>query len=139
MAAFGFNLNKILIEKQEGKKLGKIEVHSKMEITSVKKEEVELAKGKDVLKFNFDFNLNYMPDLAKIEFKGHVLILTDPKETKEIIENWKKEKIKDDLKVAVYNVIWEKCNVKALELEEDFNLPHHIPLGRVSLNKEGKK
>jgi len=138
MAAFGFNLNKILVEKQEGKKLGKIEVHSKMEITSVKKEEVELAKGKDVLKFNFDFKLGYMPDLATIEFKGHVLIISEPEETKKILEDWKKEKINDNLKVAVYNVIWEKCNVKALELEEDFNLPHHIPLGRVSLNQPKK-
>ena len=109
-----------------------------MAITSVKKEEVELAKGKDVLKFSFEFNLNYMPDLAKIEFKGHVLILADPKETKDILEHWKKETISDNLKVAVYNVIWEKCNVKALELEEDFNLPHHMPLGRVSLNNPKK-
>jgi len=138
MAVFGFNLNKILIEKQEGKKLGKIEVRSKMEITSVKKEEVELTKDKDVLKFNFDFKLTYMPDLATIEFKGHVLVMSEPEATKKILEDWKKEKINDNLKVMVYNVIWEKCNVKALELEEDFNLPHHIPLGRVSLNKEKK-
>jgi len=139
MAIFGFNLNKILIEKEEGKKLEKVEVSTRIKVTSIKKEDVEIAKGKDVLKLSFDFGLDYKPDLAVIEFKGHVLILEEPAEAKKILEEWKKEKMNDNLKIAVYNIIWEKCNVKALELEEDFNLPHHIPLGRVSLDKKESK
>jgi len=131
MTIVGFSLKKILIDRKEDIK-GKVEVKSKINITDISEEKVELLPDKNVLRFDFEYTITYEPNLATIDFKGHTLILEEPKKAKEIIKEWKKgKKLEEDLRVRVYNVIFQKCNLKALELEEDFNLPPHLPLPRI--------
>jgi hypothetical protein len=95
----------------------------------MKKEEIKLMEGKDVIRFDFEYGITYEPDLAVIEMKGHLLYMVDPKQTKEILKVWEKSKqVADDIKLNIYNTIFHKCNIKALELEEDFSLPPHLQL-----------
>jgi len=138
MTVVGFALSKILIERKEAIK-GKIEVRSKLNIKSMKKEDIKLVKDKDVIKFDFEYSIIYEPDLAKIEMKGHLLYMVDPKQTKELLKAWeKKEQVPEDIKLAVYNTIFHKCNIKALELEEDFNLPPHLQLPYIKSAEKDK-
>jgi hypothetical protein len=131
MAVIGFSLQRILIERKEDIK-GKVEIKSRINITDIAEEKVELLPDKNVLKFNFEYNITYEPNLATLDFKGHTLITEEPQKAKEILKDWKKKKkIADELRLRVYNVIFQKCNLKALELEEDFNLPPHLPLPRI--------
>ena len=129
----GFNLKKISIERKEDLK-EKLEVKSNVDITDIKEEKIELSKDKDVLSFNFNFDVNYEPKIAELNFKGNVLVLVEPNEAKEILKKWKKKQIADDLRILVLNTILNKCNVMALNLEDDLNLPSHIPLPKLSLN-----
>ena len=128
MTVVGFALSKILIERKEAIK-GKIEVNSKLNVTNMKKEDIKLVEGKDVLRFDFDYSINYEPGLAKINMAGHLLLMVEPKQTKELLKAWeKKSQVPEEIKLSVYNTIFHKCNIKALELEEDFNLPPHLQL-----------
>ena len=128
MQIIGFTLTKILIERKEDLK-GKWKVSSKIDVKDLKEEKITLEQGKDVLKANFEYAITYEPDLGDINFKGYVLILSEPKETKTLIAEWKNNKtIVADAKVRIFNTIFQKCNIKALELEDDFNLPPHIKL-----------
>lgn len=137
MTVVGFALSKILIERKEAM-TGKIEVKSKLHVKNMKKEDVKLMEGKDVIRFDFDYLISYEPSLAKIDMSGHILYMVDPAMTKDIIKSWQKnESLPEDIKLAVYNTIFHKCNIKALELEEDFNLPPHLQLPYI--RKEEKK
>ncbi|UZE93743.1 MAG: hypothetical protein IB618_03170 [Candidatus Pacearchaeota archaeon] len=142
MAIIGFNIKKILVER---KKLvrGEVKVNTKMNITDVKKQPVKITKGKDVLSFDFDFAIFYkgvadhIGGVADIIFEGNVLYLTDPKDTTQILDAWKKKEIPADVRIRILNTILAKCNIKALVLEEDLGLPPHIPLPR--FQEKGKK
>lgn len=141
MAIVGFSFSKILVEKKEKAPL-KTEIKSKIHITNISKDDVKLVQGKDVLRFGFEFGIEYLPNLAKIEFEGHLLLVAEPKEADEIIKKWKAgNKLDDDIRLRVYNTIFNKCNVKAFELEEDFNLPLHLRLPQIAKDaaKEAKK
>ncbi len=134
----GFNLTKISVEREKELK-GQITVKYNIEVPEAKKESLSLSKDKDVLSFNFKFNINYEPKLASLVFEGNVLLLAEPKETKEILKGWKKkgEGLVGNVRLIIYNTVLTKCSVKALELENDLNLPSHLPLPKIAPAKEG--
>ena len=128
MQIIGFTLTKISIERKEGPQ-GKFKVTSKIDVKEVKEEKVQLAEGKEVARAEFEYSIDYEPDIADISFRGFVLLMGEPKEIKEFIADWKKKKIMaSEMKLRVFNTIFQKCNIKALELEDDFNLPPHLHL-----------
>lgn len=128
MTIVGFTFTKIGIERKS-KIPEKVEVKSKIHLKNIVKQDIKIAEGKGVLRFDFHYNIEYSPELANIDFQGHLLGVFDPKEVEEIQKLWKKnKKIDSKLKLTVYNAIFHKCNVKAFELEEDFNLPLHLKL-----------
>ena len=137
MAVIGFSFSKILIEKKQPIK-SNLEVKSSLHVKNVSKEaDLKLVEKKDTLKFDFEYLIEYAPNLAKIEFHGHVLFVADPKDADAAVQDWKKNKsINDELKIRVYNSIFNRCNVKAFELEEDFNLPLHIKLPAIERSKK---
>ncbi len=137
MTLVGFNLIKIQAERKK-QISGKIEVKTDINILNIKKEDIEMIKNKDVLSFNFEFSIDYSPDIAKIVFEGEVLLALEQKETKEVLNKWKKKEIEEGLRLNIYNIILTRCSVKALSLEEDMNLFPHIPLPRFT-KQEPKK
>jgi len=48
------------------------------------------------------------------------------------IIKWKNKKISDDIRMPLFNMILTKCNLKALQFEEEFALPTHVPMPRLS-------
>lgn len=127
MSIVGFNLTKIFIERKESFS-GKLNIRSRIDVESIKQVDLGISKDKDTLQLNFIFEVIYEPDFAKIIFQGNVLLLEDSKKSKEVLKEWKKKKIEDDVKDPVFNTILRKCNIKAFSLEEDLNLPIHIPM-----------
>jgi hypothetical protein len=132
----GFNLTKISVEREKEIK-GQIGIKYNLEIPEAKKEPLNLSKDKDVLSFDFKFTINYEPKMANILFEGTVLLLAEPKESKEIMKGWKKKEGVEGIRLLVYNTVLTKCSVKALELEDDLNLPSHLPLPKLMPSKQG--
>ena len=91
----------------------------------------------DIVHIKFKYSINYEPNFAKIEFKGNLFFTLDQKSSKELLKKWKDKEISEDVKLFVFNIILIKSNIKALQLEDEFNLPPHIPLPRFS--KENKE
>ena len=135
MVVVGFNLKKILVERKKALK-GAVKVSTKMNISKVNKEPFKLTEGKDVLSFDFEFSIIYKgsaehaAEIANISYEGNVLFLTDPKDTKKVLDSWKKKEIPSDIKLKVLNTILAKCSIKALIFEEDMGLPSHLKLPR---------
>lgn len=131
----GFNLSKISIEKENEIK-GKIEIKSNIHVENIKKETIEISKENDILAFEFSLTIDYEPKIAKIQFKGDTLVLVSPEESKEIMKKWKKKEIADPIRILVFNTILAKCNIRALQLEEELNLPTHIPMPKLAQEQQ---
>lgn len=130
MKIIGFSINKVSGEKKKELK-GKSEIKSGLNIDEISKEEINIS-DKSSLKFDFTFNIDYSPDFGNIEIRGSVMILDDKDEGKEILKEWKKKKFIHPVKLPLFNFIMEKCNLKALQLEEELSLPFHIPFPKLT-------
>jgi hypothetical protein len=131
-----FRLNKISIEKKNIPK-GSIEAKNNLRITDVREESISSLTKEKALNLDFVFKVMYEPKVAEVEMQGNVTFMNDAKAVKDILENWQKnKKIKQEVAVPIFNHILSKCNVKALALEEDVELPFHVPIPRVKTKAE---
>ena len=139
MQIVGFNLTKISIQRKEAA-AGNFKVTSKINVKSISEEKIDIAEGKSVAKLEFEYGIDYEPKVAEIRFEGFILILGDPKEIKDTISDWKKKNtLLTDLKVRTFNTIFHKCNIKALQLEDELGLPSHIQMPKIKTEETSKK
>lgn len=134
MAIVGFNFTKILAERNEDVR-GKINISNNVSIKNVEEADLSLGKtGQKGLKFSFEFISKYDPKVGNVLLEGNVLYVGDQKKVKEIFSGWKKDKkIPDDVVKGVLGVILNKCNIQALILSRDINIPSPVPLPKVEM------
>ncbi|MEM4703193.1 MAG: hypothetical protein QXP53_01785 [Candidatus Pacearchaeota archaeon] len=134
MVIVGFSLKKILAEKFEPIK-GKLKVDVKMSIRDITKEEIKVG-AQEAIKISFSFSILYDPKIADLILEGELIFVDDPKKIKKILDSWKEKKVDEEIRVNVFNFLMNRCNIKALAIEEELNLPFHLPLPRVKQEKE---
>ena len=135
MRITGFNLTKILAERQEEDGQG-IRVDQNIDIKDIKEEKIPITNNK-ALKIKFTLTVTYSKDFGKIEFEGSIMTLPDEGEFKSIMDSWKDKKIPENMRLGIFNFIMIKCNIKALYLEDEMGMPLHVPMPR--LTKEVQK
>ncbi len=138
MTIVGFNYTKISIERKPGTAQGRVNINNNVSIKAIEK--TDIAFGPETqgdlkfsgLRFSFEFVSKYDPDIGEINLGGDVLYMDDEKKVKEILNEWKKEKkVSKELMTNIVNAILMKCNIQALILSQELNLPAPIPLPRV--------
>jgi hypothetical protein len=134
MRIIGFNLTKISANRKDMIE-GNLEITQNIDIKDITEEEILITK-ENALKISFDFTINYSSDAAKIEFNGIIMLLPEKSELKDIIKQWKDKKIPEDIRIPLFNFIMQKCNVKALSLEDELNLPTHFQMPRLENKKQ---
>ncbi len=114
--------------------VGKIQINNNASIKEVAEAEFNFGKVKQTgVRFVFQFTSQYTPNIATIEFTGEVLFSADPKKVKELLAAWKKkDKLPQDVLTEVLNNIMTKCNIEALLLSRELNLPPPIQLPRIT-------
>ena len=132
MAIIGFNFTKILVEKKAGLK-GNVDIKNNVSVKSVESTDLSLGSTKKkALKFGFEFTSEYKPDIGGILLTGDLLYLTEEDAQDEILKSWKKDKqVPKEVMAEILNSILMRCNVEALVLSRDVNLPPPIPLPKV--------
>ncbi len=131
-----YRLDKIAIQKKEQAK-GTIEAKNNLQVTHISEEALSSLTKEKALNMKFVFSVVYQPNIASLEIEGNVTYMNDSKTIKEILENWtKNKKIKPEIAAPIFNFILSKCNIKALRLEEDLELPFHVPIPRIKTKKE---
>jgi hypothetical protein len=130
MRIIGFNLMKISIERKDQIEK-QLKISQNIDIKDITKEKFPIS-DEEALKINFNFVIDYGGDFAKIEFKGNVIILPEKDESKKILKSWKDKKFTEEFRVPLFNFIMAKCNIKALNLEDELSLPPHIQMPRIS-------
>ena len=137
MTIVGFDFTKIDAEKKSPIK-GKININNNVAIKNVEEQNLHLGNEKqNAIKFQFEFTSKYDPGIGAITLGGDIIFMGDPKKVKEILDGWKKDKkLPKDISANILNNVLTRCNVQALILSRDLNLPSPIPLPKVQLDQE---
>jgi hypothetical protein len=135
MQIIGFNLTKISVQREE-KIEGKLEIKQNIGIDDVSEENIPITKD-DAIKIKFTFSVDYNEGkFAKVEFKGHIIVLPEKQELKDFLKSWKDKQVPEGIRTPLFNFIMSKCNIKALSLEDEMNLPLHVPMPKLSAQPE---
>ena len=136
MRLAGFSFKKISIEKLSDS-FKEVKINSKINISDIEPLKTEAIQEKEgVIEITFTYHVDYNPSIAKIEIGGRVLLVAEKEKIKEIEESWKNKKMTEEFRIALFNIILRKANIKALELEEEIGLPLHIPLPTLKRQKK---
>ena len=140
MTIVGINFTKIEAEKKEGVK-GKININNNVSIKNVEETDLALGKSKQkALKFTFEFTSKYEPSFGNISIEGDILFIDEPKAVKDITASWSKDKkIPKEIMVGLLNTVLSKCNVQALILSQEINMPSPIPMPNIQVNQPQDK
>ncbi len=132
MTIVGFNFTKMHVEKL-GTPKGKVSIESNVTVTAVDKFDMSVGTSKqDGVKFTFEYLTMYEPNVAEIKLAGEVFYMNSVEKVKEILDQWKKKKtVSKEVLVDVMNACLTKCNIQAIVLSNDLNLPPPIEMPRV--------
>lgn len=144
MKIIGFNFTKVLAERPAEFSRG-TEISTNVEFKDIKKEQTDLARdATEAIKVLFDFKVDYVnkdtkePKGAEVVLSGFMILLASNDEAKTILKDWETKKLSAAFQVPIFNFILNKCSVHALQLEEELNLPLHIPMPKLKAEKSQK-
>lgn len=127
MKLLNFKFDKIYAEKFSSN-FKNLSIDNDISILNLKLLSRSSSKKDDLLMVEFASNLDYSPNLAKMELKGNLIISDIEENVNEILKEWElKQSIKKS-NLNLFNIIFKKSTLKFLELEEELNLPLHIKL-----------
>ena len=131
MAILNFGFTKILVEKKSTS-IKQINIQSGMNILDVSESEMIKDAKQKAFNVKFAFEIKYEPGVGNINLEGELIFLAGENVSKEISEAWKKNKsLPKDIALSVFNKILHNCNVEALILSKEMNLPAPIQLPKV--------
>lgn len=138
MKVLSFNFNKITIERFSSS-LENLKVSNKIDIQEIVEAQADFLNTEDkVLGIKFSFSLEYNPDIAKIEISGTTALAVPASVLKEVLDRWQKKEIPPEFKTTLFNFLFRKIGLRALELEEEFGLPSHIPFPTFKKTEDSK-
>ncbi len=133
MPIISFGFTKISGERKE-QKSGQLNIKNGIVLKDAIKTKFTIGpQSQDVLRVLFEFTSKYDPNRGSITLEGEVLHLDKPEKIEALAKAWQKEKKlpKDDARVFI-NHILSKCNIEAILLSRELNLPSPIELPRIS-------
>jgi hypothetical protein len=139
MRVIGFAISEIHAKKVVD--LKRPVVNTDIMFQDVSKISLDMLKDGEGLKATFKFTVSYKEPSSKdvapndVVFIGHLILSVSKDESKEYLKSWKNKELPKDKVVLLYNYILKKCSVRALTLEEELNLPLHIPFPQIKHNQ----
>ena len=134
MKLVSFNFTKISYEKMNSN-LDGLKINSSMNIESI--EEPKNSKLKEsFLLIKWNYSIDYNPSIANFSFSGTIVINEDSKNVKDILKDWEIKKLNPEFNMAILNLIIKKVSIKALQFEDEFNLPTHFKMPSLKLNSK---
>jgi hypothetical protein len=128
MKLISFNFTKIDVEKFSDN-LKDLKINTGIDISDIKTVKSDFLKlSDDLIAVNFNYNISYEEKIAKLDFKGNLLISVESRLSKEVLKKWQEKKMPEEFKLSIFNIILRKASLKAIQFEEEFNLPLHLPL-----------
>lgn len=136
MAILSFGFNKILVEKKT-KASKQINIKSGLHIMDVKSSDMIKDAKQKAFSVQFRFEVDYQPKVGTINLEGELLYLASEELAKEMEDAWNKNKsLPKEAGTVIFNRILQNCNVEALILSREINLPAPLQLPKVQLQQK---
>ena len=134
MSIAGIQFTKIVLDKKSPAK-GKVSVNNNVAVKEVSKTDLSFGAAKqNALRFDFEFKVLYEPNIAEMLFSGFLTYFEKPEVIEEVLKSWKKDKkVPKEIMTPILNNVMAKCNIEALILSREVNLPPPMPMPRVEL------
>lgn len=135
MTIIGFNFTSISVEKKAPVK-GKVNISNNISLKEVKDTQLALGTSNQPgLRFEFEYTSKYEPDIGSIVLKGEIIDIEEEKVVKDVVKEWKKSKsLSKEIRKNVLSHILTKCNIEAVVLSRELNLPSPIPMPKIQDN-----
>ena len=128
MKILGISFTKLNAEKFSIDTKG-IKIGTHIDLSEIREVKTDIFLSKEkVLGIKFSYGIDYEPNFAKIKLAGNILISVDEVNFNQILEGWKEKNLPDDFRLNIFNLILKKSSLKALQLEEELNIPLHISM-----------
>jgi len=132
----GFNFTKIQVEKFKDR-VENLKIGTRIDVSDITEAKSRILKTKEeIIVVKFLFGLDYEPKMAKIDLEGNLILSLDSKQAKEVLKDWKDKKMSEELRITLFNLILKKATLKALQLEEEMNLPIHMRLPSLKISEK---
>lgn len=126
MKLLGYNLKRISAERMSPI-TAELKVGMNVDIVDIKEAKQDFIKSDEsLIAVDFAFGITYEEKVAKIVFDGTLLLSTEKTKANTLLKEWKNKNVDDDFRLLISNIVMKKSAVKAMQLEEDLNLPFHI-------------
>lgn len=136
MRIIGFNFTKVSAERIKDS-VENLKINTEVDFHNIKQIKSDILKTKDeILEIKFFYKVKYEPGFAVISLEGKALVSADSKTVKEILKNWKKKTLPEQFRLPLVNTIMRKSSLRALSLEDELNLPLHIPMPSLKRNNQ---
>ncbi|MFP4118663.1 MAG: hypothetical protein ACLFTH_01255 [Candidatus Woesearchaeota archaeon] len=138
MAILNFGFTKINVEKHK-KPTNQVNIQSGLNIKDVKESDVVKGTKQRAFSIIFSFETKYEPDVGNIDLEGELLYLADEETATDIENTWKEKKsLPKDIALKIFNKILHHCNVEALILSKEINLPPPIQMPKIKDQQGGQ-
>ena len=138
MKIMGLSFSKISGERFSNLPEG-LKINTKIDVLEIGKvDSGDISVEGEVLGIKFLYELDYSPKFAIITTEGNLLLALGSKEAKDVLERWGKKEMSEDFRLTIFNIVLKKAGLKALQLEEELNLPSHFQLPVLKKSEEPK-
>ena len=145
MRVIGFNFTKVVGEKMKGFKPG-FGISTNINFIDIEKEGTDIQKEDfEALRVSFNFSVLYLDKekkdskKAEVSLTGFIILMASKEESKNLLKDWSKKEISAGFRVPLFNFILKRCSTRSLQLEEELNLPLHVPMPQVKFGKKESK
>jgi hypothetical protein len=133
MPVITVGFRKLHAERKDNGK-GPLKIINNVSIKDVAKTELALGTSKqNALRASFTFVTKYETNIAEIDIEGDVIYLTSNDKIESILKDWKKDKkLPKEVMTEIVNNLLTRCNIEAILLSREMNLPSPIALPKVA-------
>ncbi len=133
MNIIGFNFTKIGAERKRPA-AGKVSINNNITLHDVKPAQIGVGGGESqAVRVTFTFRSEFQPEVGTLHLEGELLGISPRSEADQTLAGWDKDKsLPTGVAQVVMNQILDRCNIQALLLAKDLNLPSPIPLPKIN-------
>jgi len=137
MTIIGFNFTRIIAERAP-RASAKLQITNNIALKNVQASPIGADETKSTVRVGFHFESLYQPNIARIMLDGDVLLLLEKKIADEFVKGYnEKKQVPVAAMQQALNHVLDRCNIQALLLAKDLNLPSPIPLPKVNVQTPG--
>jgi hypothetical protein len=133
MAIIGFNFTKIAAQRISGR-TGKINITNNIGVRNIETSKFSGDDKRSAVKISFRYDGVYDPKVAHLQFDGDVVLLLEKKAADDLVVAWKDGKADTKILTGAMNHVLERCNIQAIILARDMNLPSPVPMPKVNMD-----